>query len=265
MSRMNDNNQIIYEYITRLTGSPEVARIYQILTEKGPQTLSELARHTGIERTKLYRLIETITSSGIIEVIQKHKHTELAASSSLNLELLLNQKEAEMERLRNDLTVVKSLLSTEKPQSAATEVKYYEGAEGIKQILWNQTKAATECLSIIYEPINLVVGKTFMERWIEKMNENSVPSRLITTTKFWEINKAWREEHNLTDDLDVNIFRIVTDDVFKITHSIDIWDDVVVYYNWINEEIFAAEIYNAEIAQTQRQFFELLWNKLEQN
>jgi len=49
--------------------------------------------------------------------------------------------------------------------------------------------------------------------------------------------------------------------VFAITHGMVVYDNVTAYFNWKDSEIFGVEIYNQEIADTQRQLFNLLWDK----
>jgi hypothetical protein len=49
--------------------------------------------------------------------------------------------------------------------------------------------------------------------------------------------------------------------LFPITHSTVIYGDVTAYFNWKDGEIFGIEIYNQQIADAQRQFFEMLWRQ----
>jgi hypothetical protein len=46
-----------------------------------------------------------------------------------------------------------------------------------------------------------------------------------------------------------------------ITISQDIYDDVVAYLSWRDNEVFGIEIYNRNIANNQRHFFEKLWKQ----
>lgn len=42
-----------------------------------------------------------------------------------------------------------------------------------------------------------------------------------------------------------------------------IYDDIVSYHDWRDGEIFGIELHNRQIADTQRQFFEMLWRQAE--
>ncbi len=39
-----------------------------------------------------------------------------------------------------------------------------------------------------------------------------------------------------------------------------IYDDTVAYFTWNHKDMFGVEIHHPAVAQTQRQFFKLLWN-----
>jgi len=44
-----------------------------------------------------------------------------------------------------------------------------------------------------------------------------------------------------------------------IKFEMDTYNDVVAYYNWHEGEVFGIEIYNKDITDFQRYFFEMLW------
>lgn len=251
----------IRNYLERLTSSPEIADIYLALHQKGPQTFSELARSSQIERTKLYRLIEVVKQTGLIEVEQRHKRTILRASPPANLQMLLNQHEAKLQSLRSELPFIQQSLATSPAASETTRVEFYEGPAGIRQMQWNQTKSSTECLSIMHEPMTEVVGETFLYRWADKFNENHLNLRIIASLHFKKVNDAWYQQKKIPELMENVETRYIDDSIFKIAHNIDIWGEVTAHYNWKNGEIFGVEIYNSEVADSQRQFFELIWQQ----
>jgi DNA-binding MarR family transcriptional regulator len=81
----NDTNKCImpinitdvHNYFAKLQLEPEIADIYMALYSHGPQSLTELARSAGIERTRLYRLMDALTASSLVEVEQHYKRTIL--------------------------------------------------------------------------------------------------------------------------------------------------------------------------------------------
>lgn len=55
--------------------------------------------------------------------------------------------------------------------------------------------------------------------------------------------------------------RYLPPEILSIKHSTVVYDDVIAYYNWVDGEVFGIELYNQEIANHQRQMFEILWEK----
>ncbi len=55
--------------------------------------------------------------------------------------------------------------------------------------------------------------------------------------------------------------RVLDPSKFPIKFEVDIYDDVVAYYNWHDGEVFGIEIYNKDIAEFQRTYFEMMWSQ----
>src|SRR5690606_25986739 len=89
----------IRSYFAKLGLEPEVADIYLALHTHGPQTISELSRNSKVERTRIYRLIDHLLSSHLIEVETRHKRTIIKAAPIANLNILITQKEQELRSL----------------------------------------------------------------------------------------------------------------------------------------------------------------------
>jgi hypothetical protein len=125
-------------------------------------------------------------------------------------------------------------------------------------MFWNQTRAKGEEVSILYEPIQTVTGKGFFERWAGRINELGVPTRSVVGLHFLQSLNDWYETHQ-NERLTEWKGRYVDESVFRIAHSMHVYDDIIAYYNWKAGELSGVEIRNKELADSQRQFFEMLW------
>lgn len=257
---MLSNNGAVRTYFAKLGFEPEVADIYLALHSNGPQTISELSRNSKVERTRIYRLIDTLLSSSLIEVESHYKRGVIKAAPIANLNILITQREQELKSLQDELELVQRVLASNSLSSPAARVQFYHGIEGVRQMQWNQVKSKTDSLSICHEPLNDALGKAFILRWAEAMNQNGVHIRVIKSQHFHSTNKKWYEKHKIPEILPSHESRLVSTD-FPVHSNMDIWEDAVAYYNWKDGDIFGIEIYNKEIADVQRQFFEMLWAK----
>jgi len=256
---MNVDINVIKNYFQKLDLLPEIADIYLSLHTRGPQTISDLARHSGVERTRIYRLIDELEQSNLVETQLDYKRRIFHAAPISNLQILISKKEQELEQLQQELDTISQTFAQTNLASPTTRVQFYQGADGAKQLFWNQTKATTEVMSILHEPMQHKTKKSFFQRWVGAMNEREVPHRSIVDDEFIASLKKWRSRYQGGKTKIRQARR--APDTFKITIATVIYDDVIVYYNWKDDEVFGVEIHNADIANTQRQFFEMLWQQ----
>lgn len=47
--------------------------------------------------------------------------------------------------------------------------------------------------------------------------------------------------------------------LLNFNHQVDIYNNVVSFYNWHEGEVFRVEIYNDKIARMHKQLFEIVW------
>ncbi len=248
----------IRTYFAKLGLEPEVADIYLALHVHGPQTISELSRNARVERTRIYRLIDHLLESNLIEMESHYKRGIIRAAPIANLTILITQKEQELKGLQDELSLIEKVLGRNSLSNPATRVQFYHGPSGYKQMLWNETKAKSEVLAILYQNMQVKTDAKFYERWATESKKNNVHYRSIGGKNFIRSEKEWygsapRKRRGFVE------VRYLEDSVFTITHSVDIYDNVVAYYNWKDGEVFGIEIYNHDIADTQRQLFEMLW------
>lgn len=250
----------IRTYFAKLGLEPEIADIYLALQSNGPQTISELSRTSKVERTRIYRLIDTLLETNLIEVESHYKRGIIKAAPIANLNILISQKEQELKSLQDDLGLIEQVLARNSLSNPATRVQFYHGPEGYKQMFWNEPSIKSEVLCVIYDIAQPHTNIKFFERWVDRANENQVHYREIHGDHFRKSKKAWYAT-NTNRQLKYYDDRYISPKVFPITHSMTIYDNVVAFYNWKDGEIFGIEIYNQDIADSQRAFFEMLWQK----
>jgi sugar-specific transcriptional regulator TrmB len=226
---MLEDTQVLRAYFAKLGLEPEIAELYLALHAYGPQTISELARRSKVERTRIYRLLDDFAASSLIEIETRYKRSIIKAAPISNLQILLSKKEEELRSLQSGLAAVQRAVLRHEKTDPSTQVQFYKDIEGLKQMFWNETKSTTGNLSILYENMQNKTNAAFFERWVREFNRHGITSRSLIG------------------------------DHFDITHSMILYNDVVAYYNWRQGNIFGIEIHNQGIADAQRTFFEMLW------
>jgi sugar-specific transcriptional regulator TrmB len=257
---MSGDTQAIRAYFFKLGLSSEIADIYLALYAFGDQTISELARHSSVERTRIYRLMDELQAANLIEVEVQYKRKVLRAAPIANLQILLSKKEQDLHDLYKGLGDLETTLARGGQQASATKVQAYQGTEGLKQMFWNQTRGTTENLSILHETVQIRTNLVFFERWVQAFNNRNIKSRSVFGDNFVHNQQTWYKKY-ANERLANWQGKYIPEGLFPITHSVVIYDDVTSYYNWKDGVMFGIEIYNQQIADAQRQFFEILWNQ----
>lgn len=259
---MNRTHESVRTFFSKLGLEPEIADIYLALYSHGPQTISELSRNSGVERTRIYRLLDELTESNLIEIESHTKRGILKAAPISNLAILISKKEQEVKNLQDELSLFEQVLAHNALNSPATKVQSYKGLEGIRQMFWNQTRAKSEIVAILHKNIQFTTDMRYYERWIARCNERDIRFRTVFDDSFVEGQKKWNATHN-TEKLKHWQGRYFSPELFTINHNVNIYDNVVATYSWHGDEIFGIETYNGDIANTHRQFFTMLWQQSE--
>ncbi len=257
---MDQEAELIKNYFQKLGLEPEIADLYIALYHRGAQTISELSRSAGVERTRIYRLMDHLKQSGLVEVEVQYKRSIFRAAPIGNLRILVSRKEQELRGLQDELTAIEQTLARQSMSSASTRVQFYEGPDGLRQMYWNQSKARTEAVAILYENMQTRANAAFFDRWVRRMNERQVHTRGLIGDHFIRSQQTWYSKRQ-NERLQHWESRYLPESVYPITYGMVVYDDVVAYQNWRDDEAFGIEIYNQQIADGQRRLFELLWER----
>lgn len=249
----------MHNYFAKLGLEPEVADLYLTLHAYGPQSLLQLARNARMERTRVYRLIDSLSDAGLLEIETHYKRKIYKAAPITNLQVLLSKKEQDIRALNSELQGLHAELS-QTLHSPLSHVQFYKASDGLKQMFWNQTRANGETISILYENMQNRTNSAFFERWVERCNQRNLQFRSLIGDHFIGTQQQWYAGHSNERLRDWSA-RYIPANVFPITHSMVCYDDVVAYYNWQGGEVFGIELYNQEIADAQRNLFEMLWSQ----
>lgn len=227
--------------------------VYEYLIKMGGTTPLELARETKINRSSLYRYLEDLREVGLVELILKDKSSSYKASPD-GLSQYLMSEEARVEKLKTRIPKLVKELGEQKVFSGS-EVKYFQGKDGLKQMLWNVVASGKPYAGLGYENWNTSVGKTYADKLRSKNMETGAKSREITNEREsgFEYTTLGAEYQRIYEH------RRIDTAILEIKHDTYIYGEVFAYYYHYQGEYFGVEIHNKEIARTERQMFEILW------
>lgn len=251
------NNNTIINLLKNFNLTPKEGEIYLTLLQKGILSPLQLSRSTSINRTTIYRILENLKKAGLIEEVLDEKKTKAKAISPDNFEMLIKQKESEIDKLKQTLPSLKSQLNLIQGMSSPeTKVLYYRGQNGLQQLLWNTLNAENEIIGYGYMNWNDVVGKEFAEKLRQEVVIRKRYSREIQNSGSIDLLKTYT---TISGYEKFHSARGISKEKITIKHDTYIYNNIFAFSHFIEEEFFGIEIYNAEIVKTQRQIFEILW------
>jgi sugar-specific transcriptional regulator TrmB len=207
----------IRKYFAKLGLQPEIADLYLALYTYGPQNISSLAKNSRVERTRIYRLVDQLLESNLIEMELSGKPGIIKAAPIANIKILITQKEHELSSLRDDLELVELALARNTISSPAVRVQMYYGVEGIKQMLDNITRSKSIVLAVENRTILDMVKHDYYTKWSEKIKSSNIIIKYLPSDS----------------NLDLNTY---------------IYDDVTCYINTLANELYATELHNQFVA-----------------
>ena len=256
LNKIDDINQI-QAYLTAYGLSSDESRAYIALLE-GPLSHLELARKTGINRTKIYRIADDLEKKSLIKTEQLDSGKLLSASEPKNLEVELVSEE---QNLANRKAILKRIIPTLEgirngdQKELQFKVSTYEGVSGFKQMLWNELKTNGEILVFGSGTLEDLVGS---RRWAEAHRQKT----LDVGYKIRELNnKGKKPIHFTSNEQFSNNFhrKYIDEEALNLEQQIAVYNDTVATYHWRDGQKVGMEIQNRAYAKTMRQMFESYW------
>lgn len=247
-------NRLLRQTIVQIGLSDKHAYVYEALLMRPMATPLQLARETKLNRSSLYRYLEELRDCGLVELLLGDKSSRYEAIPS-GLKQYLTREEARVDELRTTIPKLADELSRVSEKGRESEIKYFQGKERLKQMLWNVVASGQDYAGLGYEDWNTSVGKNFAEKLREKNMKSGVKSREITNDPSADYGYTGLGKNYLR----VYEHRRIDSKILEIKHDTYIYGDVFAYYYHYQGEYFGVEIHNKEIARTERQIFEILW------
>lgn len=253
-------NRSLLQVIKQIGLTEKHGMVYSTLLAKPSATPLSLARETKLNRSSLYRYLEDLRTKGLVELVLGDKSSKYEADPD-GLNQYLVGEEARIEGLKKTIPKLVTELAEKRGGGATgTEVRYYQGIEGLRQMLWNVVNTRDEFVGLGYEDWNTSVGKNYAEKLRQRHIERGNKSR--------ELLNQVDDDYSYTQIPATTYTRVyehraIDPKMLEIKHDTYIYDGVFAYYYHYQGELFGVEIHNAEIAKTEKQMFEILWKMAE--
>jgi sugar-specific transcriptional regulator TrmB len=228
------------------------AQLYTRGLQLGSAPASEYAKATGLNRITSYNLLEGLVRDGYFTVNRKARAKWYAPVAP---EYIAVEARKNVEALERAMPELKSLQSAKyrKPR-----VRFFEGWEGIRHVYSDTLAAKTEILNFANSAIVREYWPAYDEEYVTERVKRNIRLRGIAPD-----DAAGKRVHG-EDRKRLREIRLVPAREFDFTNEINIYDHKVAICSFDSglrgsSDMFGIIIESKEVAETQRQIFEMAW------
>jgi len=246
--------QNIQEILFGIGISVPAQKVYIALLEEGKATARTLASRTGITRTSVYDQIKALSAKGLIVERAIEGTTLFEVGDARQLSVLLDDQVAQLTSQQEYLA--KNLNSLiDKSQSVQPKIRFFEGPDGVKQllkdILWHDN--ITLFIYWPYKHMLNFLGGDFLLWFDEKRKSSDIPLKTI-----WGHPAGKIKEHIFSGDGPDVERRFLTQKNIPSMGYI-IYDKKVAFIS-SHKESFGFIVESVEFTGLQKMQFDVLWS-----
>lgn len=228
------------------------AQLYLAGLQLGSAPASDYAKATGLNRITAYNMLEEMVRDGRFTVEKKVRGKSYApvAPEYLSLEARKNA-----DALNRALPELRSLQGSHyrKPH-----VRFFEGWEGVKRVYEDTLTAKSEILNFANSAVVRRYWPSYDDDYVAERVKRGIRLRGISPD-----DAAGRKVHG-EDRKKMREIRLVPAREFDFTNEINIYDSKVAICSFDSglkgeSDMFGVIIESKEVAETQKQIFEMAW------
>jgi sugar-specific transcriptional regulator TrmB len=244
-------------HILRSVGLDEKeALLYFAGLQLGSAPASEYAKAARINRITAYHTLEGLARRGLITVTKKVRAKWYAPTPPEHLAVEARKNSEALER------VLPELRSLQGKDHRRPRVRFFEGWEGIRRVYEDTFTAKSELLNFANSAVVRHYWPNYDEEYVAERVRRGIYLRGIAPD-----DEAGRRVHG-EDRKRLREIRLVPAKDFDFTNEINIYDHKVAICSFAPlrassfgsaDRMFGVIIESIEVAETQRQIFEMAW------
>jgi len=243
---------MIDSILKKLGLSDKEIKVYKACLEAGPSSVRSIALSAGVNRGTTYDILKSLQKMGLVAYYHKAKHQYFAAEDPSVLRDALEQKQAQLEKTKEEIDAVIPQLRSMHKQEAKPVVKFYEGASGIKTILRDVIEQCSSGSGEYY-----VYSSPLIKKHLHKSYPNFSKDRIKAQVKVKSISIG---PGGSTVGLDER--KWLTDKQGSPTYTLLYEGRVAMVSVDAKGNAIGVMIEDKNIFETQKMLFEFNWNKL---
>ncbi len=255
-------NQQFLKVLMKCGLDMQEAIVYLNMLKIGPNSVLRIASKSEMDRMTTHRVIQRMETKKIIGILRKRKRNLYYAQKPQFLENFLDYEEEQLLDKRENLhEIIPSLTELFIQGQKKPSLHYYEGAEGLKDILkliLAEMSQAKEKIYRVYTPhhgfidkyINQIYPSFFQKKFQlnirVKVISYLIPRKLTKISKLEEMEEKYLE-------------RRIIPKQFSFSNIHYILDKTIILISFEDDYCKAVSIEEPSFIYSQRQIFDFVW------
>lgn len=228
------------------------SQLYVTGLQMGTAPASEYAKVTGINRITAYNLLEEMVHKAYFTMVKKVRAKWYAPVAPEFVALEARKNADALER------VLPELRSLQGAKYRKPRVRFFEGFEGVRHVYDDTLTASSELLNFANSAVVRQFWPKYDEEYVEQRVKHGIHLRGIAPD-----DTTGRRVHG-EDRERLREIRLVPASDFDFKNEINIYDHKVAICSFDSglrkdKDMFGVIIESKEVAETQRQIFEMAW------
>ncbi len=232
------------------------AQLYLAGLQRGGAPASEYAKRTGLNRITAYNTLEDLVRRGYVTIARKARGKCYTPVAPEYVALEARKSTQAFER------ALPELRSLQGAEHRKPHVRFFEGWEGVRRVYEDTLTTKSELLNFANSAVVRKHWPTYDQDYVAERVKRGIELRGIAPD-----DAAGRKVHG-EDRLRLREIRLVPAKDFDFTNEINIYDHKVAICSFgpstalgasSEQEVFGVIIESKEVAETQRQIFEMAW------
>lgn len=232
--------------------------MYLDLQQIGQGTPTQLSRRTGVNRTSVYDVMQSLIQRGMVSQYKKRGRLFFVALDPNHLiSYLQSESKKQQQQVADQITQVEailpSLLSLHLNQTPKPTVTFFEGEKGMREA-YEETLKSTEVIRAYANVQTMHQGLPgFFPEYYQRRVAKKVFIRAILPLNDLSLERAARDQQELRET------RFLPEG-HTFTPEINLFDDRMLVASWT--EKMAIITTSKELVDLQKMLFDLTWNQL---
>ncbi|HEY4483387.1 MAG TPA: helix-turn-helix domain-containing protein [Candidatus Paceibacterota bacterium] len=245
------NREKLLEVLLGTGLSPNEAGVYLTALSLGATTALALSRASGIKRTTIYSVIETLKQRGLMAEELKGLKTVFVPSDPLKLKEVADERKQQLETNMSEFSTLYNL------RDEQGTLRYYQGLEAVKGVydsILRDIKPNEFYLVIADTEHWQKLDQKYFDSFVDRRAKMELEMRLLFTN-------SGRAQHMKKFERNFNQKVKILPEGTVLSASIIITPQKIVIHQY-NLPISAIVIQTKSAIQSQKEMFELIWNSL---